>query len=162
MITGRLDSWNEEKHLYPKAFDTAMQFLLSRDFATLDEGKHVIDGDKIYALPQRFKTEKAAARRFEAHKRYLDIQVLMHGEEEYWYNISPNMLPALEDRLAEDDIAFYPQQEGNNRLVLSPRQYVIFAPGEQHKPGCATGEPGEIEKIVFKIDYAALGSCYNK
>ncbi len=156
MICGKLSEWQRDKSLYPAAFDKALSFLAGADWATITAGRHDIDGDKIYALAQDLTSEPAARRNFEAHAKYLDIQVVLQGEEEHWYNLARPANPPIEDRLAADDIAFYPPQPGAQRLTLEQGEYVIYAPGEQHKPACLVNEAKPLKKIVFKLDYALL------
>ena len=154
MITGFLRQWDEEKHSFPKAFDVAIAFLLSQDLAALTEGKHPIDGDRIFASTQEVLTGPMRDKRFELHRDYIDIQVLHRGRELHGYTSLPPVHKALEDKLDATDAAFYripSQAEGLQTVVLQPGQYVVYFPGELHCPCCAVEGPETILKTVLKI-----------
>jgi biofilm protein TabA len=53
------------------------------------------------------------------------------------------------DWLAEKDIAFLPEQE--KTVILNEGDFVVFYPGEVHKPLCAVGAPAKVRKAVVKM-----------
>ena len=159
MMTGFLRQWDEEKRYFPKAFATAMDFLRGKDLSALEAGKHPIDGDRIFVSIQEAHTEPMSMRRFELHRDYLDIQLLITGRELQGYASLPPGGKAVEDRLDEADVAFYPapsQEQGLETVLLQPGQYVIYLPGELHCPCCAVDGPETIFKAVFKIHRACI------
>ena len=144
MITGFLGQWGTEKQLFPKAFDRALGFLSGKTAADLPQGKHPIDGERIFASVAEVMTEPMSSRRFELHREYIDIQVLLEGRELHGYSPLHTTAPALEDRLDADDVAFYPApgpQEGLQTLLLQQGQYAVYLPGELHCPCCAPAWP---------------------
>lgn len=154
MITGFLGQWHEEKTYFPKAFDIAVSFLSGKTAATLPQGKHPIDGDRIFASVAEAITEPMSSRRFELHREYIDIQVLLEGSELHGYSPLHAVHPALEDRLDADDVAFYPApvpETGLQTLLLQKGQYAVYMPGELHCPCCAPAAPERIYKVVLKI-----------
>ncbi|MGS6531626.1 YhcH/YjgK/YiaL family protein, partial [Enterobacter hormaechei] len=48
------------------------------------------------------------------------------------------------DALADKDIAFLPEGEQEKTVVLSEGDFVVFWPGEVHKPLCAAGAPAQV------------------
>ncbi len=149
MIIGFLSRWDDDKRYYPAVFDRAMQFLLRG--SPLTPGRHCIDGDAVFASVQKIATQESDARLFEIHQRYIDIQVPLSGPEKFGFLALPPSGPPLRDTLADKDAAMYPHPKGASFMVLQPRQYVVFFPGEQHCPGCAVDAPGEVLKCVLKI-----------
>ena len=80
-------------------------FLTSTDLSKYDTERVEIDGDKVYALFQRYET-KPVNDSPEAHKKYIDLQYLIDGEE--FIGVAP--LVALEKEVEarpEGDIYFY-------------------------------------------------------
>ena len=53
--------------------------------------------------------------------------------------------------LAERDIAFLSAGEQEKTGILNEGDFVVFYPGEVHKPLCAVGEPAKVRKAVVKI-----------
>jgi YhcH/YjgK/YiaL family protein len=129
----------------------ALEYLAKTDFTALESGKHVIDGDRLFAVVQRYKTKPTAEARWEMHRRYLDVQFLALGSERIGYAPWDESLPVVEAYRAERDAAFY--AASGVLLPLSAGSFAVFAPEEVHAPCIvfADSEPaGEVLKVVVK------------
>ena len=113
-------------------------------------GKHEIDGNRLFYLVSQDMTEPLAERRAEYHARYLDIQIILKGQEGMTFSTQPAGTPET-DWLADKDIAFLPQGEQEKTVVLSEGDFVVFYPGEVHKPLCAVNTPAQVRKVVVKL-----------
>ncbi|MFP2239455.1 YhcH/YjgK/YiaL family protein [Pseudescherichia vulneris] len=113
-------------------------------------GKHDIDGNRLFYLISEDTTEPLAARRAEYHARYLDIQIILKGQEGMTFSTQPAGTPDT-DWLADKDIAFLPEGVQEKTVVLSEGDFVVFYPGEVHKPLCAVGTPAKVRKAVVKM-----------
>lgn len=72
------------------------------------KGKHAIDGDRLFYLISEDTTEPGELRRAEYHARYLDIQIVLKGQEGMTFSTQPAGVPET-DWLADKDIAFIGQ-----------------------------------------------------
>ena len=63
------------------ALRKGIDFLLRPDIHLLSDGRVEIDGDRVFALVQRYETVMTDAPRFEYHRKYIDIQYIVSGEE---------------------------------------------------------------------------------
>lgn len=152
MMYGTLALWERDKAYYPEAFARAFAFLRGKDARAIAPGRYAIDGDAIYAMVQDAATEDEAARRFESHAKYADIQLLLTGREKQLYAPDASGAPITEDRLAERDTAFHARPGVYNSVILEPGSYAVYFAGELHAPNCAPALPGEtVRKIVFKV-----------
>lgn len=113
-------------------------------------GKHPIDGDRAFYLVAEDMTESCEKRRAEYHARYLDIQILVKGQEGMTFSTLPAGAPET-DWLADKDIAFLPEGKEEKTVILNEGDFVVFYPGEVHKPLCAVGAPAKVRKIVVKM-----------
>ena len=59
----------------------AIDFLSRPGVADLPDGRQEIDGERVFALVQRYETALSPAPRFECHRKYIDVQFLAAGEE---------------------------------------------------------------------------------
>lgn len=59
--------------------DIGIDYLLRTDFEDLPCGKYEILSDQVYALVQEYGTKTKTA--LETHKKYIDIQYMISGEE---------------------------------------------------------------------------------
>lgn len=117
-----------------------------------EKGKHDIDGERLFYLIAEDMTEPFAQRRAEYHARYLDIQILLKGQEGMTFSTQPRRTET--DWLADKDIAFLPEGEQEKTVVLNEGDFVVFYPGEVHKPLCAVGAPALVRKAVVKMRVA--------
>ena len=116
------------------------------------DGRHELAGASLYASLSSYTTGDPAGKPFEAHRRYVDIQVVLAGRESlYW---AP--LATLEPRgeySATDDIAYYAGQAGL-AVPLGPGWFAVLFPQDAHKPGCVpspAGGEGTVRKLVIKV-----------
>ena len=132
------------------AFRDAFAFLKRADLATLAPGTYEIDGRNVYALVQDYQTKPAAEERWEAHRRYIDLQYVVSGAERFGCAPAGRMTagPYDEDKDME-------RPEGSGEFVtLLAGEFIVLWPGEPHMPGMALAEPAAVRKVVVKISSA--------
>ncbi|MDF7761476.1 YhcH/YjgK/YiaL family protein [Kosakonia cowanii] len=134
----------------PAELRQAIEHIRQHVNAETPVGKHEIDGSRLFYLVSEDMTQPFAERRAEYHARYLDIQIVLKGEEGMTFSTQPAGAPDT-DWLADKDIAFLPQGEQEKTVVLSAGDFVVFYPGEVHKPLCAVNTPAQVRKVVVKL-----------
>ena len=129
----------------------AIDWLLAGGWESLPEGKHAVNGDQVFAIVQRYASKPAEKCRFETHRRYIDIQMVVSGAE------------LMEVRAAEGldvtepykpDVEFYaaPEAGSSHTVLLGPGSLAILFPEDAHRPCVAIGGvPAAIHKIVLKV-----------
>jgi len=156
MITGSLTHWHLYQKTLPCLLVQAIESTLALDLNNLPIGRYPIKGDDIFVLIQEMPTRPADQLRPEAHRHYIDVQILLDGREAYGFSSpNPDLLP-IDDRLATQDIAFYPDQPRENFLKLVASDFIVFFPGEFHRPCCEVNGSEPIRKAVIKIDAKLL------
>lgn len=151
MFIGTLERWNTDKNYLPNIFQGVMDFLNSMDPQAIAPGTHLIQGQDIFANVECGKGKPLHERRFELHRRYADVQMLLAGHERQDYTTS---IPGdiLEDRLEKDDVAFYAVSGQIHTLRMHLGMFVVYFPGELHAPGLQDGDNnGNYKKIVVKV-----------
>lgn len=129
-----------------KAFD----FLKENDLESLKVGKHLIDGNDVFALVQEYNTKEEEKCRFESHKRYIDIQVLVKGTEKMkWLHLES--LELIEDDFEKSDKAFYKEKTSGNEFTVHAGEFVIFYPEDGHKACIYEDKSSFVKKIVLKV-----------
>jgi YhcH/YjgK/YiaL family protein len=128
----------------------AFEFLENANIGKLADGRYEIDCDNVYAFVQSYTTRNSEDNKWESHKRYLDIQYILDGNETIlWSPI--DQLIVEEEYYAEKDITFYKDNSYSTKLNLKKNYYCILFPTDGHKPCCIFDKPTEIKKIVVKI-----------
>jgi YhcH/YjgK/YiaL family protein len=126
-----------------------LAWLRGFDPATPD-GRYPIEGERVFALVSRYHTGPATEKRFETHRRHLDLQYLAEGRERILYL----PLGGLEVETPYDeakDITFYAEPKFSSSLLMEPGDLAVFFPGDGHKPGCMAGGRDPVLKVVVKV-----------
>jgi YhcH/YjgK/YiaL family protein len=145
------DSISNAQIYYPIhfGFSTVFEFLNSNDVTCLEEGKYELDGDDVFLIVSEYKTKDFSPEGWESHRRYIDIQLIIEGEENIYY--SPlDSLSKVEPYSIEKD---YLKLSGAGiSLTLSPGSFMILFPADGHQPGIKTNnEVKQVKKLVFKV-----------
>lgn len=111
-------------------------------------GKTEIDGLNLFCLVSEDLTEQSADRRGEFHQQYLDIQLLLCGEE--WIGVGPHDYVSDGADHPHPDLWFV-DDEQTSYLALQPGDFAIFWPGELHRPLCTFNQPAKVKKLVVKV-----------
>lgn len=125
----------------------ALDFLTGTDLKSMPDERVEIDGERAFAFFQRYDTLPANDRP-EAHRRYIDIQYLIEGEELIGIAPLSAMKREVEAR-PERDIWFYEGETVN--ISIGGGRLAIFFPQDAHAPGIAAGESRPVRKVVVKV-----------
>ncbi|QJT79758.1 YhcH/YjgK/YiaL family protein [Kosakonia sp. MUSA4] len=154
MIFGHISQPNPCR--LPAAIETALEFLRTTDFRTLQPGVVEIDGRTVFAQILDLTTQPREQQKPEVHRRYLDIQFLAWGEEEIGIAIDRGNNVIQEELLAQRDIIYYQGSENESFFEMVPGSYAIFFPQDVHRPACNKHRATAIRKIVVKVAISAL------
>ena len=131
--------------LHPR-LDRALGCLNDEFLASVGTETMRIEGDALYVTRFDYETLPLDETFFEAHRRYLDIHVMLRGSERV--DIAhPDGLTLFEHK---DDFYGY-RGEAEQSLVLRPGDFLVVFPGDAHRIKIAAGEPEPVSKAVFKI-----------
>ena len=138
---------NSEKYIgLHKDFKLVFDFLAANDLNKMECGRHEIRGNEVFFNLQEYDTKPN--QKLEAHKKYIDIQVITSGEEYMGYtNIDKTIL--TEEYNEEKDIMFL---EGRvDKLKADNKTFLIFYPEDAHMPALSIDKPMRVKKAIFKI-----------
>jgi biofilm protein TabA len=136
-----------------KGFAKAFPVLAEPGLAKKPDGRYSVDGDDIYYIVQHYTTKPADQGRFESHKRYIDIQVLLAGQELLGY-APTNGLEVTVPYDETKDIMFHRVGTIIAQTRLEPGLFCLLFPHDAHLPSCQVTCPAEVHKVVFKIRVA--------
>lgn len=134
----------------------ALQEMLSRPelhVATLTkqaDGVYELECKKLFYILSSNVTEPLVQRRSEFHQQYLDIQLVLSGEE--GIAIGPLLKNAENYKAEKPDLYFSDDLEPDNQVNLREGDFAVFFPGEIHRPLCSVDGSAPVRKAVFKID----------
>ncbi len=142
-----------QRHRYSglcSRFDAAFAFLeLLPAGAAL--GRHDIDGDNCFALVQTYSSKPLAQAKFEAHRKYIDIQFIQSGAETLLWAPLSALTVTTEPYVEERDVAFFATPSQFTPLTLKTGEFAIFYPTDGHAPCLECGMASEVRKVVIKV-----------
>ncbi len=112
-------------------------------------GKYAID-EKNYANVEEYQTKAVSEAKYEAHRNYIDIQILLKGEEQIFVKEVKNLTPK-EVYNPQKDIEFYSQKVEGMSVVLDGTNFVMLFPHEAHAPQVEYERSQKVLKVVAKI-----------
>jgi YhcH/YjgK/YiaL family protein len=148
MIIDRLENaklYQGFGHGVPEALD----FLARTDLAALPNGKHEIDGEKLFAVVQRYQGKPVSEAKWEYHRKYLDLQFVVSGDELIGYAPWDATLPVEMAYDAAKDAGL--MRASGVMTPISSGMFAVFMPEELHAPSLAA-DPAkpDVFKIVMK------------
>ena len=150
MIVTNLNS--PELSLYSnlnKYFMPAFEAIREAMASDLEPGRYDIDGDECYYMVQKYQTKPASEAKFESHREYIDIQVILKGEEIIRMESLDKLTRATE---YTPDCELFEMNDEYDSVRLATSDLMIIYPGEAHAPCLqADGADGDVTKIVVKI-----------
>ena len=108
---------------------------------------------RVKAIVSEYETMKDNEYGYEAHKKFIDIQSVLKGEEKVC--CSPiERLKEIKPYSGEIDAAFYMEDiiTQPSSLFLHPGIFAIFFPQDGHMPQLCVEEPMLVKKIVVKVE----------
>jgi YhcH/YjgK/YiaL family protein len=113
-------------------------------------GRYPLSGG-AYAMVQEYDSQPVGDEKFEAHRRFIDIQYIASGEEIMYYaeldQLTPGEYHAGKDYIDLDGAGL--------PLHLQAGEFVIFFPQDAHLSSrCTEAGPRPVRKVVIKVPVA--------
>lgn len=156
MIIGNIEHLDRVPFL-PKKLQTAIEYVRDNVNSNTPLGRYEIEGNDIFFIVSDSSTRFIDEALPEYHQRYIDVQIVINGAEGMAIATLPAHTEIVDDRLENDDIAFVKTPSEETMYVAHVNDFVIFYPGELHKPLCAINQQlAKIRKVVVKVDVNCL------
>lgn len=112
----------------------------------------IIINESDYINIETYQTKNIEDAKFEAHRDYIDIQILLSGREKIYYT-SISGLTENEPYNESKDIVFYTDEvKAQDYLTLDGTNFAMIFPHEAHAPQVSVNENSEIvKKVVVKL-----------
>jgi len=126
----------------------AFEYLKQTDFSKMELGKHLVEGDDLFAVLQEYDTKNDTDAKLEAHREYMDVQYIISGEELIGVCPLINQTPCKEYN-AENDYALY--DDTCSFFKITSKQFAVLFPQDLHKPGMKVDKSSKVKKVVMKV-----------
>lgn len=125
-----------------------MEFVLSANAQTECKKYYFSEGfyaNVIDADTRPYTKEKL----YETHDKFMDVQILLSGEERMYYGSVDGLSP-IKEYNPEKDITFFAKEDGAYVDYKAGEGVALF-PEDAHAPNCAVDKPMAIKKLVLKV-----------
>lgn len=142
----------ENQELYSnihKDFKKVFDFIKSNDLENIELGKHIIEGENVFVVVMEYTTQDVFECKMETHKKYIDIQYMINGEEHIGVSSLHDETPTTPYD-EEGDFMFY-TLPALPKIQLKKEHFAIFFPDDIHQTMIQIDSPKPIRKAVFKI-----------
>lgn len=145
MILGSLKYSERVEGLHPD-FKRVFDYIKSHDLLNAPLERIVLDGDNLFINNVNPECVPAEKQPLEAHKDYLDIHILLEGEERIgWKSIEDCGEPSKAYDKEGDYMLF--DQMATSYVDLKPGQFCIVFPEDPHAPLIGSGK---VRKLIVK------------
>ncbi len=132
-----------------KRLSVAFDYLRKTDLDRIEPGTQEIDARRVYVMAQQYETKPMEKGRWEAHRKYIDVQYVHRGVELFGYASLRDLKAGPYDE-AKDFLSL--QAEGKGDFFrLGEGTFVILFPQDGHMPGMAISTPQAVKKFVVKV-----------
>jgi YhcH/YjgK/YiaL family protein len=154
MIVTHLSELAQQSAKLP-GLQQAIAFIQQAVLGELADGRIAIDGARVYALVQSYNSKLEVENpRFEAHRKYVDLQYIVAGKELIGWAPLSALAEATPYNEEKDVLHGRIPAEALTLVHVSAGQAALLYPSDAHAPGLADGASIPVKKIVVKI---ALG-----
>ena len=139
---------NADKYIsLHKDFKLVFDYLKNNNLEQMDCAKNIqLRGEEVFFNLDEYETKPV--QKLEAHKKYIDIQVVITGEEYMGYTNIENTT-ITEEYDEKRDVMFL---NGNvDKVLATNKNFIIFYPEDAHMPALSVTEPRKVKKAIFKI-----------
>lgn len=127
----------------------AISYMSKLDREKLSLGKHKVTEDFFYNV-QEYVTNGNIEKPYESHRKYIDIQLLLEGEEMLQVT-DINRLVVSNPYNEEKDCIFYYASENASGTILRPGSIMILYPKDAHRSIRTMEYSCKVKKIVGKV-----------
>ncbi len=129
-----------------KNLENALAAISSKE-KCMEAGRYEFEGG--YFMVQKGETKPMEEGLFEAHRKYIDIQIILRGSEEVAWNEIGDLtteIPYNEEKDAE-----YLSGSLKHHMLMTEGMFYIAYPHDGHRPVRHTGKQQSYTKIVVKL-----------
>ena len=132
---------------FQKAFD-AMLALAAQPF---EKGRHPVDGDEIFINAAEYDTKPQENSIFEAHRKYVDIMLMLEGEERIGCKPVDTLANITQPYDEAGDALIAAMETEFASIYMTPGDMVVFFPEDGHAPCMDWKTTSHVKKLIAKV-----------
>ena len=121
------------------------------EMATLDCGTCNFGGDEIFINAAEYDTKPRENSIFEAHRKYVDIMLMLDGEERIGCKQVDKLFNITQPYDENGDALIAAMEQEFTSVYLAPGDMVVFFPEDGHAPGMDWNGSSHVKKLIAKV-----------
>ncbi len=122
----------------------------------LEDKKFHLEDENLLAITSSYLPRLFADGLYESHFKYIDLQIMISGEELVYYHPINKLIKDKEDRIK--DIIFYKKTDQGVFFPITNCMFTLLYPQDGHLPTVGYDLAKKLRKVVFKIRESWLQS----
>lgn len=106
---------------------------------------------RVKVIVSEYETKLQNEHGYEAHRKYIDIQYLLSGEERIAC-LPVERLKETKPYNEEKDAAFYAADLKPQEMTISDGYFAVFFPQDGHMPQLCVDKPMKVKQVVIKVE----------
>jgi YhcH/YjgK/YiaL family protein len=150
MIVGKLVDLYRYKGI-SKNIDTAIDYIQNNDLMALPKGKTIVDGDNVFINRDTYVARPLEECFFENHEKYIDIQIVLKGQEVIGYTHLTNPdLKVTTPYNPDKDVTKYNYNPKGAVFFTLEEGFALVYTEDAHLAKCKANDE-IVEKVVVKV-----------
>lgn len=148
MVFGNIDNLKEYSFLEDKV-KKCFEYAKEHDLLQYEKGSHEIDGDELFVNIVSYTTTTPEERFWEAHKKYIDVHMIIEGKESIDVSFCDDMQIKSFDE--NRDFVELTGEEKATVNLINKGDFLICYPEDAHRTAIICQQSQTIKKAIFKI-----------
>ncbi len=116
----------------------------------INEGRYDFP-EQNFANVESYNSKNIEDAKFEAHRNYIDIQLLLSGRERIYYTGVEGLVEKAPYDSSRDIVFFNDSVKNSDYLTLDGTNFALIYPHEAHAPQVSVETSENVKKVVVKI-----------
>lgn len=142
----------KQYHSNKALWDKAFAYIRNTNFNTLPVGVYPVVGKDVYVKITEGVNKDYDKTAWEAHKDYIDLQLMIYGQEKVVVSHLANAKPITKYDPV-DDVTHYTAPVVNT-YIIDTKTLMIFFPENVHRPSIRYDQFNKFKKFVVKVRVA--------
>lgn len=99
----------------------------------------------------QYTTHPVSEAVFEAHRAYIDVMIMIEGEETIYVKPTDRLRKITKEYDASIEALLAAPEEDATAVHMEPGCFCILFPQDAHMPGCVAGEAMPVKKFIGKV-----------
>ena len=133
---------------YKEELRKIREWIDANDLNSISLGIHEICGNDLYVNILQYETKSEQDCFWEAHKKYLDLHLIISGQESIGISNIENMKIG---KYEEDKDYVHVVGDASELITCNTHSFLLLYPEDAHKTSIKVSESQTVKKCVFKI-----------